>query len=181
MAQININLEQPPQLGQTPELRSGSKWLNKLWILLNDIKTITNTVSGIDSTINTRIDALDTSKVGKTTNSVVTGLVDFSTLPTLEADPTGSTQAVRKGYVDAVIHTRKHAIDSTLDHDAISADDGSLVMVSGNALKASAFKISDLLSFINVSGTQPFSFYVAETSGGSPTRKITINNNKIGF
>jgi hypothetical protein len=54
-------------------------------------------------------------------------------------------------------------------------------MVSGNALKASTMKISDLLSFINVSGTQPFNFYVAETSGGSPTKKITINNNKIGF
>lgn len=181
MSQININLEQPPQLGQTPELRSGSKWLNKLWLLLNDIKTITNTVTGIDSTINARIDALDSAKVGKTTNSVVTGLVDFSTLPTLEADPTGSTQAARKGYVDGVIHTRKHAIDSALDHDSISADNGSLMMVSGNALKASTMKISDLLSFINVSGTQPFSFYVAETSGGSPTRKITINNNTIGF
>ena len=149
-----------------------------------------NTVAGIDSTINARIDALDTAKVGKTTNSVVTGLVDFSTLPTLEADPTGSTQAVRKGYVDgkttthestydhSKLHTRKHAIDSASDHDSISADDGSLMMVSGNALKFSSIKLSDL---IFISGTQPFSFYVAETSGGSPTRKITINNNKIGF
>jgi hypothetical protein len=181
MAQININLEQPPQLGQTPELRSGTKWLNRLWILLNDIKSITNTVTGIDSTINARINALSTAKAGNTENEVISGIWDFSTLPTLEADPTGSTQAARKGYVDGVIHTRKHAIDSALDHDSISADDGSLVMVSSNALKFSTIKISDLLSFINVSGTQPFSFYVSETSGGSPTKKITINNNKIGF
>jgi hypothetical protein len=146
MAQININLEQPPQLGQTPELRSGTKWLNRLWILLNDIKTITNTVTGIDSTINARINALDNSKVGKTTNSVVTGLVDFSTLPTLEADPTGSTQAARKGYVDGVIHTRKHAIDSTLDHDAISGGSGTIpVLSSSGYLLSSGVGINELL------------------------------------
>ena len=100
MSQININLEQPPQLGQTPELRSGTKWLNRLWILLNDIKSIANTVSGIDSTINSRIDALDSAKSGINDAEVITGLWDFSTLPTLESQPTTDKQAANKKYVD---------------------------------------------------------------------------------
>jgi len=146
MTQINITLEQPPQLGQTPELRSGTKWLNRLWILLNDIKSITNTVTGIDSTLNARIDGLDSAKAGINDAEVISGLWDFSTLPTLEADPTGSTQAVRKGYVDGVIHTRKHAIDSALDHDAISGLSGSVAILSSSGfIIDSDTLLSDLL------------------------------------
>lgn len=100
MSQININLEQPPQLGQTPELRSGTKWLNRLWILLNEIKSITNTVSGIDSTVNARIDGLDSAKAGINDAEVITGLWDYSTLPTLESQPTTDKQAANKKYVD---------------------------------------------------------------------------------
>ena len=102
MSQININLEQPPQLGQTTELRSGSKWLNKLWIMLNDIKAITNTVTGINNTINSRIDALDDSKAGINDAEVITGNWNFATghTPTIEDAPTTDTQAANKKYVD---------------------------------------------------------------------------------
>jgi hypothetical protein len=69
----------------------------------------------------------------------------------------------------------------TYNHELLNnfpGDDRSIVMVSGNALKSSAFLVDDI---VNISGTMPFEFYVAETSGGSPTKKITIVGNKIVF
>lgn len=124
MAQININLEQPPQLGQTPELRSGTKWLNRLWILLNDIKTITNTVTGIDNTINTRIDALDSAKAGITDAEVITGDWNFSTghTPTIEAQPTTDTQAANKKYVDDSVSSTTFSYETVTENTIVSKD-----------------------------------------------------------
>ncbi len=42
MSNVNIELEQPPVIGQTQELIEGSKWLLKLWLMSNEIKDICN-------------------------------------------------------------------------------------------------------------------------------------------
>jgi hypothetical protein len=95
-----------------------------------------------------------------------------------EKELVGSTATHESTYDHTKLHNRKHAIDSSLDHDDIVAVDGSLVHISGNALKPSNIELNDLLL---LSGTIPFSFFVAETSGGSPTKMISIINNRIVF
>ena len=187
---MSIKLDNPPILGNTPELETASKWLIRLKLLLDELQGISSTGTSSNDILNRKISDLDAKKAGIDDNEVISGIYDFLTPPTIEADPTDATQVARKGYVDgktvthestydhSKIHTRKHAINSSDDHDDISASNGSLLEIQGNKISASSINLSDL---IFISGTQPFSFYVAETSGGSPTRKITINNNTISF
>lgn len=112
------------------------------------------------------------------------GIIDATKIP---FTPAGNISATNVDSALKELDAEKETAGSVQTHteaynhnllNNFPGSDRTIVMVSGNALKTSAFLVDDI---VNISGTQPFEFYVSETSGGSPTKKITIVGNKIVF